>query len=400
MDEDSQICSKFVIQETNTVNEEFVANGSTSVCYKVQYYGKWLFKKRLKKEFRDNQIYVSAFRKEFELGLQLEHPNIVRYVDVKEDEDGVFIVTDYVDGKSLSSFMCENPNYFKLSANRKLFIKEILSAVDYLHQHQILHLDLKPDNIMMTNIGHHVKLIDLGYSYQDCFTQNTGGTQKYSAPEQFSKKYPLTPACDIYALGNIFQEFHIVRRSVFRKCLKENPKDRYQSVAELRKAIENIKPIYILLSIMFFIAILILFFSLLPNSNIEIKNSPQGEAGALQNVIKQKTDVSKVQEQQQNIGYPKSNASNSNNKEKEKMNVRQGVGTKEDPVIFPPLNGEPAPGMEMELADGRYVVITDKTTQENIIQDMNEQIAKDPDMKDIPKWYIEYLETQKNKKKK
>ena len=98
----------------------------------------------------------------------------------------------------------------------------------------MLHLDLKPDNILLTHIGNHVKLVDLGYCYQDSYPFTTGGTPEYAAPE--GKK---TPASDIYSLGRIFTELGITSEKVTAKCHSINPDERYQSVEELTAAMRQ-----------------------------------------------------------------------------------------------------------------------------------------------------------------
>ena len=75
--------------------------GTTCECYRVKLYGKLHFLKRLKPELRTNPQYVAALQKEFELGYQLEHPHIVRYVS--KTADGILM--DYVDGETLDKFI-------------------------------------------------------------------------------------------------------------------------------------------------------------------------------------------------------------------------------------------------------------------------------------------------------
>lgn len=179
--------SKFILdsKDTKISEAQYVASGSTSICYKTRYYGKWFLQKELRVELADNSNYRLAFRKEFELGIQLEHPNIIRYIDFHEDGNDIYIRTDFVDGRALSAFIQDNADFLIERQWQKQFVKELFSAIEYLHQRQILHLDLKPDNMMITTVGHHLKLIDLGFSYQDCYQGNYGGSPRYSAPELF-----------------------------------------------------------------------------------------------------------------------------------------------------------------------------------------------------------------------
>lgn len=237
MDEISHFTRQLDTDNSSTPNtEQFVANGSTSTCYLMRYHGKLVFEKRLKAEFSGKEHYVANFRKEFEVGFNIDNDCIVHYIALKEDERGVFILTDYVKGLTLSDFVAKNPNYFRTSAHRKAFMAQLFSAVDCLHSHQVLHLDLKPDNVMITDVGHHVKLIDLGFCYQDGFPFGTGGTKGFSSPEQFTKAFPLSAASDIYAVGRILDFLHMAPRGIITKCTKLDPRKRYQSVEELNRA--------------------------------------------------------------------------------------------------------------------------------------------------------------------
>lgn len=108
----------------------------------------------------------------------------------------------------------------------------------------MLHLDLKPGNILITNKGHHVKLVDLGFGWSESYLHDLGFTHDYCAPEQVTAKTDLIgPATDIYAVGKILQHYGLAKDSVVQKCLKDDPSARYQSIGALQKAIKNAKRI-------------------------------------------------------------------------------------------------------------------------------------------------------------
>lgn len=207
--------------------ERFVAAGGTCACYLLRRHGRLLLKKQLLPAFAHDERHRQALEKEFEVGFQLDHPNIPHYLEYHGDS----LLMDFVDGVTLTEFLRQHPDYFRKRQHARQFADELLSAVDYLHQQQILHLDLKPDNIMLTRIGNHVKLIDLGYCYQDSHPFTTGGTAYYAAPDK-----EKTPASDIYSLGRIFSEMGIGRKAMVAKCLSADATARYQSVGELKAA--------------------------------------------------------------------------------------------------------------------------------------------------------------------
>ena len=197
------------IQPNSPYNSSFTdlvplfKNGATSDCFKVRLFSKWHFLKRPKQEFSTHPLYIAAFEKEFDLGFTLDHPNIVRYLSKGTDGEGIYILTEYVDGLTLNEFRQNNPPFFKNEENVKRVLSQLLSALAYLHNHQIVHLDLKPENILITNNGNNVKLIDLGLSYSDCYTEITGGTHRFGSPEQFTKPESISHRSDLYAFGKI-----------------------------------------------------------------------------------------------------------------------------------------------------------------------------------------------------
>jgi formylglycine-generating enzyme required for sulfatase activity len=136
---------------------------------------------------------------------QLHHPNIVNVSDIFEENGTAYYVMDYIDGRSLSDIVNhEGP----LTEARALkYIRQIASALQYVHDHNLLHLDVKPGNIMVDSDDIAV-LIDFGASkqYDEESGENTstlmGKTPGYAPLEQMGNDVrKFTPATDIYALG-------------------------------------------------------------------------------------------------------------------------------------------------------------------------------------------------------
>jgi len=218
-------------QQTYPDAEQLAVNSSTSDCFSVRLYGKRHFLKRLKPELSSDPRYVSAMQKEFETGYGLEHPNLVRYIAKGDD----YLLTEFVDGETLKDFSLSHPDYFKSRGNTERLLAQLLDVVGYLHTHQVVHLDLKPDNILITRIGHDVKLTDLGYCYTDTYTDTMGRTDKYAAPEQLEGG-AVDARTDIYALGKILETLPISYKykKVIAKCTKADKQQRYQSIEEIK----------------------------------------------------------------------------------------------------------------------------------------------------------------------
>ena len=136
---------------------------------------------------------------------ELEHPGIVRVTDTFEENGTAYYVMEYINGSSLSTIIeTEGP----LNENKALgYIRQAASALEYLHGQNRLHLDIKPQNIMVDNDG-RVVLIDFGVSkqYDEVNGENTstllGSTPGYAPIEQSgSGVAEFYPSTDIYSLG-------------------------------------------------------------------------------------------------------------------------------------------------------------------------------------------------------
>lgn len=219
--------------------EQLEAQGATCDTYRVKLYGKLHFLKRLKPEVAGDIRYQEALRKEFETGYQLEHPNLVRYISLDDD----YILMEYVDGETLSTRLATQPDYFRNRKNTDKFLHQLLDVVGYLHSHQVLHLDLKPDNILLTRIGSDVKLIDLGCCYTDTFPDTKGRTVAFAAPEQLTGGV-VDVRTDIYAIGRILECLpdHNIYNKVIARCTAPDPTTRYQTISDLQDALSARRP--------------------------------------------------------------------------------------------------------------------------------------------------------------
>ena len=226
--------------------EQMESQGATCDTFRVKVYGKLHFLKRLKLGYAGDIRYQEAFRKEFETGYRLEHPNLVRYISLTDDG----ILMEYVDGRTLSQLIANDPDYFREKKHTDKFVRQLLGALGYLHSHQVLHLDLKPDNILLTHINKDVKLIDLGFCYTDTFADTQGHTNNFASPEQLSGE-KADVRSDIYAFGKVVEQLpdHTIYNKVIARCTAERAEDRYQSVDEILYDINHQRRYYRYLSL-------------------------------------------------------------------------------------------------------------------------------------------------------
>ena len=226
------------ISDVFTAYSEIPSSGFNRL-YKAKRYGKWFVLKGLKPEFQRKAVYNELLTKEFELGVQMDHPNIAHTFSFETDPvAGPCIVMEYVDGCTLKEFLLQKPS----AAVRRKIAKEVLSAMSYFHGKQIIHRDLKPDNILITHNGHNVKIIDFGLAdtdYHGVFKQ-PAGSDKYAAPEQKSGGAALDCRADIYAFGVVLRRiFPCSYRGVARKCTQPAREKRFGNAEEILQRMER-----------------------------------------------------------------------------------------------------------------------------------------------------------------
>lgn len=223
--------------------------------------------KEIQKKARDknNEIVVQSAIAEANMIKQLDHPSIVRIVDIIDNPDVIYIIEDYIEGETLNTILEENG-----AQPQELVIEwamQICEALEYLHTRKpaIIYRDMKPSNVMLKPDG-NIKIIDFGiareYKEQSLGDTVSLGTKGYAAPEQFGGKGQTDARTDIYCLGVTL--YHLVTghspcdppyeiypirhwnpqldpglEAIVEKCTQLNPNDRYQSCSELLYALQH-----------------------------------------------------------------------------------------------------------------------------------------------------------------
>ncbi len=156
------------------------------------------------------------------IGLELpHHPNLVQIIEIKKFMDSIYQVMEFVDGHTLQAVI--RKKRLITEAQAVCVLKDVTLALDMLHQHQVIHRDVKPGNIFLTR-DWNCKLGDLGISRRliDRTATTTGhvvGTPGYISPEQILDIRPLDIRTDIYSLGLTL--FHAITGS--NPYTKETP---------------------------------------------------------------------------------------------------------------------------------------------------------------------------------
>jgi eukaryotic-like serine/threonine-protein kinase len=236
--------------------------------------------KTLREDLARDQTFQARFRREAQSAASLNNPSIVAVYDTGEDDtDGShipYIVMEYVDGRTLRDLLREDR---RLLPERALEITDgVLRALEYSHRSGIVHRDIKPGNVMLTRSG-QVKVMDFGIARavsdaQATMTQTAQviGTAQYLSPEQ-ARGERVDARSDLYSTGCLLYElltgrppflgdspvaiaYQHVRENpippsrvdpevpqwadaIVLKAMAKDPRDRYQSAAEMRADIQR-----------------------------------------------------------------------------------------------------------------------------------------------------------------
>lgn len=261
---------------------EKIGEGGMALVYKARcrLLNRYVAIKVLKDEFVNDEEFIKKFRRESQAAASLSHPNIVSIYDVGmeriDDHDVYYIVMEYIKGKTLKDLIKEKR---KLSVEETIdYSIQIAEALEHAHKNHIVHRDIKPHNIMITEDG-RVKVTDFGIARAATFSTVTNtstvvGSVHYFSPEQARGRY-TDEKSDIYSLGIVMYEMitgkvpfegdspisvalkHIQEeivppreidssipvglQNIILKCVKKNQSDRYSSATQLLSDLRKLK---------------------------------------------------------------------------------------------------------------------------------------------------------------
>ncbi len=188
--------------------ESFLGKGGMAEVYKV-----WdmernvhLAMKVLHADLAEDRVFLRRFKREAQTLATLQHPNIVRFYGLEQDDDLVFMLMDYVEGTTLRKEVFQAKAALSLERIQEV-MRSVCAALYYAHKSGFVHCDVKPANIMIHSNG-IVYVSDFGISRMteaSTATMVGAGTPAYMSPEQIKGDDP-TPQMDIYALGIVLFE--------------------------------------------------------------------------------------------------------------------------------------------------------------------------------------------------
>lgn len=261
---------------------EKIGEGGMAVVYKAhcKLLDRFVAVKILKDEFGTDEEFIKKFRRESQASASLSDPYIVNVYDVGEEESEgkkiYYIVMEYVDGKTLKEIIKQEPNI--PIAKVIDYSVQIASALKAAHLKHIVHRDIKPHNILITNQG-QAKVTDFGIaravtSSTITTTSNVLGSVHYFSPEQARGGY-TDEKSDIYSLGVVMYELatgtlpydgetpinvalkHVQEQvlppseirhdlpaaleDIILKCMEKRQADRYKNVGELIQDLKKVE---------------------------------------------------------------------------------------------------------------------------------------------------------------
>lgn len=249
-----------------------IGSGGTSIVYKARRLAdnREVAIKVIRDELENIRELERHFRLEAEALNKMSHRNVRRILGVGQWNDSLYMVTEYIDGKTLKEIVTNGPVPLKTAVDYAL---QIAAGIEHAHRKNIIHRDIKPQNIIVSNDG-TVKIVDFGIARMSSQTTRTMagkdvvGSVHYLSPEQ-AKSSQVDLRTDIYSFGILLYEMftgtvpfqgdepvsiamqHINQiatppkslnpeitqgiNDIIVKCIQKDPAQRYQTASELRE---------------------------------------------------------------------------------------------------------------------------------------------------------------------
>ncbi|MBO7193806.1 MAG: leucine-rich repeat protein [Bacteroidaceae bacterium] len=248
-------------------------SGATSLSYKVRIDGKQYFMKLLRPELQDKLRNRTLFYKEFEIGSSISSEYVAKYERICEDSDGLYILMEYIYGSTVEDILSTDKGYFANEQNIWKFLLQLLEGIRCFHRQGIAYLDFSPNNIMLTQVGSNVKIVDLGFCFNNAYG-HTAGTTPLFAPPEINNINDIDERSDIYAIGRLVKyiqeksgaKYSKQLNKIVNRCLNEKKEKRFASTDEMMHAIRrrNLRRNILLSSLLALLSFTTLF-TLLPD---------------------------------------------------------------------------------------------------------------------------------------
>lgn len=234
--------SGFINEDKFDKIEIISTSSSTALTYKLRIDGKNYFMKMLRPEHQSDKRYRDAFYKEFEAGKSIHSPFVVKYTSIENNEDGLYILMEYINGVTLEEKLTKEPEYFTKEQNTKKLLTQLAQALSALHKQGVVHLDIKPENILLAKNTNDVILVDLGYCLTHSNDHTAGCTRLFSAPETLTGNInEIDARSDIFSVGCLLQyieektekKLSHTLGNIKNRCLQTDKKSRFSSTEEI-----------------------------------------------------------------------------------------------------------------------------------------------------------------------
>ena len=193
--------SSFGKYEVNSI----IGRGSTSIVALVfdKKTNKKFAAKIVSRDYLNNVNSLFLFEQELRIHKILHHPNIIELFEIIYLENLIIVILEYCNGIDLYDWIIQG-GFNRPFLARRIFI-QVLMSIQYLHQRKIVHMDIKPENILISNDG-VVKLADFGccLTENECIHQQYFGTLMYTAPEVILGNIKYKNKVDIWSLGVLY----------------------------------------------------------------------------------------------------------------------------------------------------------------------------------------------------